>query len=96
MMKKAVKLLITTLGLMLAAPAMAFNPGAPGDLGYEIYDMFAVQLLGGPVGWVIAAAGLGYGLIKLREDWKHAGMVALGAGALANLDAITTSVGVII
>ena len=55
MKHKALMSLAVLCMTLMATSAFAYTTPTSGDLMYDVYDILIVQLLGGPVGFVIAA-----------------------------------------
>ncbi len=97
-MKKIMTLIFTIALIPLSvASAMAFAAPAAGSFAYQIYEMGVVDIIQGPIGYVVAA-GLGVvGAVMLAtENAKGAIYSLAGAGIVGGVAGIVNSMGMIL
>jgi hypothetical protein len=76
--------------------AHAFTAPTTGQFMYEAYDFFINDLLKGPVGFVISAVCVLWGLFSVRGNWIM-GLVLIIIGTVVfKIDAITQSFGAMV
>ena len=95
-MKKVQLWFAVMLASLFAAPAFAFTTPAAGSFGFAIYDIVIVKMLGGPIGWVGAAALLVWGVSKVMTQWMLTVMCVIGATVLIKVSTILTSLGAVV
>ncbi len=92
-------ILLSVLALaavVAASTAHAFTAPTTGQFMYEAYDFFINDLLKGPVGFVISAVCVLWGLFSVRGNWIM-GLVLIIIGTVVfKIDAITQSFGAMV
>jgi len=92
--KYFVMLAVVMAVVAMAGVAMAFNAGASGDVGYELYDLIVNKFIKGPIG----AAG-GTGLLVVGAVMAGLGKISgaawplVGGGILVSASALANSLG---
>lgn len=81
---------------LFAMPTFAFTTPAAGSFGYAVYDTVILKMLGGPIGWVGAAALLVWGVSKVMTQWMLTVMCVIGATVLIKISTILTSLGALV
>lgn len=81
---------------LMAGPAFAFTAPAAGDFGYDIYEVVIINILGGPIGWVGAAALVVFGATKVMTQWMLTVMCVVAATIIVKISGILTSLGAMI
>jgi len=95
-----VMLLVWMIGVVLGlgiSEVWAWSTPQQGSFAYDVYDIAINKIAKGPIGFV-AGAGLMVGAIfsATRAAWVPAVLMAVGSGALFNVDTIVNSLGYII
>jgi ABC-type antimicrobial peptide transport system permease subunit len=97
--KKRWTILLSVLALaavVASSTAHAFTAPTTGQFMYEAYDFFINDLLKGPVGFVISAVCVLWGLFSVRGNWIM-GLVLIIIGTVVfKIDAITQSFGAMV
>lgn len=95
---KLAPVLVITLGLDISNAWAWDVPSDPKeDFAYQVYEIAIKKIAQGPIGFV-AAAGMMVGAIfsATRAAWVPAALMAIGSGALFNVDKIVDTLGYII
>jgi hypothetical protein len=89
--------LAALVGLILAASAAyAFTAPAPGDLGYDIYDIVVNQGVKGPLGFVGGVAAFLFGVSRLFSNIMIGIPTIVAAVCLIKADSILQTFGMLI
>ena len=87
---------MTVSALVISTGTFAITGPAPGDFGYDLYDVAVNDMIGGAPGFVGGLAGVVVSASKLSANWLYAGLGILGSTAVLKADTITTSLGYLI
>ena len=96
MSKDKVSILIMVLMLVMAA-SVVFGASTPtsGDFAYDVYDIGANKVIGGPIGYGIALAGVGVGagMLIFTSAVKFAITALVGSGLFLGANGIVSTMG---
>ena len=82
--------------LLAAGAAHAFTAPAPGDLGYDIYDIVVNQGVKGPLGFVGGVAAFLFGVSRLFSNIMIGIPTIVAAVCLIKADSILQTFGMLI
>lgn len=84
---------LATLAVFSGFASAATAPEDTDSLGGQIYDLFFNQAYDSGMAFILSGVLLLLALIQIKQDWKQAGGLAIGAGGVAGLPTILTAIG---
>lgn len=90
------RLAVPAAVLAVAGPAAAFTAPAPGDLGYDIFDIVVNKGVKGPLGFVGGVAAFIFGVTRLFSNIMVGIPTVVAAVCLIKADSIIQTFGMTI